>query len=190
MFKSLSKVSSAPDDHFSAGPDRPVLVSACGRVVGAGGRPTVGAGIISPACVKAGGPCLSPPQTIISAAGPDCAVVRLGQSGALVTQVGAQLSSVHGGFPLAIRGRVYAPFATVVFIDTLRSIVCRGQSSKRPLLSGAESRQSNALLTLAWLDTRQRQRDRSRARRRVHVTLQAVASALPCDRSHLVTAHH
>ena len=41
-----------PDDHFAAGPDCRVIVSADGRVGGAGGRPTVGAGIVSPAGVQ------------------------------------------------------------------------------------------------------------------------------------------
>ena len=59
------KVSSAPDDHFTAGPDCRVKVSASGRVGRAGGCPTVRAGIVSPAGVQiAAAPC--PPQTIIS----------------------------------------------------------------------------------------------------------------------------
>ena len=58
-------VRSAPDDHFSAGPDRRVTRSGSGRVAGAGGCPTVAAGIISPAAVQiAASPY--PPQTIIS----------------------------------------------------------------------------------------------------------------------------
>src|SRR5262249_12594714 len=40
------------DDHFAAGPDCCVINSGLGRVDGAGGCPTVGAGIVSPAGVK------------------------------------------------------------------------------------------------------------------------------------------
>ena len=41
-------VVSAPDDHFTAGPDCRVTVSCRGRVGGAGGCPTIRAGIVSP----------------------------------------------------------------------------------------------------------------------------------------------
>ena len=56
---------SAPDDHFTAGPHCCVPVSGRGRVGGAGGCPTVRAGIVSPAGVQKL-PLSSPPQTIIS----------------------------------------------------------------------------------------------------------------------------
>ena len=56
---------SAPDDHFTAGPDCRVTVSASGRVGGAGGCPTIRAGIVSPAGVQST-PESVPPQTIIS----------------------------------------------------------------------------------------------------------------------------
>ena len=42
-----SATCSAPDDHFAAGPYCRVQRSAVGRVGGAGGCPTVGAGIVS-----------------------------------------------------------------------------------------------------------------------------------------------
>ena len=42
---------STPDDHFAAGPDCRVTVSGSGRVGGAGGCPTIRAGIVSPAGV-------------------------------------------------------------------------------------------------------------------------------------------
>ena len=42
----------APDDHFTAGPDCRVTVSASGRVGGAGGCPTIRARIVSPAGVQ------------------------------------------------------------------------------------------------------------------------------------------
>ena len=58
-------VASAPDDHFAAGPHCRVTVSASGRVGGAGGCPTVRAGIVPPAGVRKS--CRHhPPQTIIS----------------------------------------------------------------------------------------------------------------------------
>ena len=76
---------STPDDHFSAGPDRRVLVSSIRRVGGAGGRPTVRAGIVSSAGVKNEGIILPTPDDHFTA-GPDCAVVdsaigRVGDAG-------------------------------------------------------------------------------------------------------------
>ena len=59
-------LASAPDDHFAAGPDCRVSYSGSGRVGGAGGRPTIGAGIVSPAGVQVGWLSLYPPQMIIS----------------------------------------------------------------------------------------------------------------------------
>ncbi len=47
-------VVSAPDDHFTAGPDCRVIGSGSGRVGGAGGCPTIRAGIVSPAGVQSG----------------------------------------------------------------------------------------------------------------------------------------
>ena len=53
VFKMLPLLPSAPDDHFAAGPDCRVISSGAGSAVsGAGGCPTVGAGIVSPAGVK------------------------------------------------------------------------------------------------------------------------------------------
>ncbi len=59
---------SAPDDHFTAGPDCRVIVSAIGRVSRAGGCPTIGARIVSPAGIQIAtwGLHSNPPQTIIS----------------------------------------------------------------------------------------------------------------------------
>ena len=48
----IAAVISAPDDHFTAGPDRRVTLSGSGRVGGAGGCPTVRARIVSPAGVQ------------------------------------------------------------------------------------------------------------------------------------------
>ena len=44
--------SSAPDDHLAAGPNCRVRIAGAGRVGGAGGCPTIGAGIVSAASVK------------------------------------------------------------------------------------------------------------------------------------------
>ena len=55
---SIGSVSaSTPDDHFGARPDRRVTPSASGRD-GAGGRPTIGAGIVRPPVFK---PLVPPP---------------------------------------------------------------------------------------------------------------------------------
>ena len=55
---------STPDDHFTASPHCRVIASASGCVGRAGGRPTIRAGIVSPAGVRI--KRVSPPQTIIS----------------------------------------------------------------------------------------------------------------------------
>src|SRR5262249_62384487 len=47
-----AEVSSAPDDHFAAGPHCRVRVSARGCIGRAGGCPTIGAGIVPAASVK------------------------------------------------------------------------------------------------------------------------------------------
>ena len=49
---SLAAIISAPDDHFTAGPDCRVIGSGSGRIGGAGGCPTVRARIVSPAGVQ------------------------------------------------------------------------------------------------------------------------------------------
>ena len=56
----------APDDHFAASPHCRVRLSGIGRIGGAGGCPTVGAGIVSSAGVQIGWYRQCPPQTIIS----------------------------------------------------------------------------------------------------------------------------
>ena len=58
--------SSAPDDHFAAGPHCRVISSGIGRVGGAGGCPTIRAGIVSSAGVQSVPDRSYPPQTIIS----------------------------------------------------------------------------------------------------------------------------
>ena len=93
VFKSRA-VTSAPDDHFTASPYCRVTVSGIGRVGGAGGCPTVGAGIISSAGVqKVPLPSHSAPDDHF-AAGPHCRV-NARAAGALVVLVAVQVSSVH-----------------------------------------------------------------------------------------------
>src|SRR5438876_9866178 len=48
-------VTSAPKDHFAAGPHSCVVSSCSGRIGGTGGGPTVGAGITCPASVNKAG---------------------------------------------------------------------------------------------------------------------------------------
>ena len=75
--KSWTPSVSAPDDHFAAGPHRRVRVAGGGRVGGAGGCPTVGAGIVSPASVQDSRCRYSAPDDHF-AAGPDCRVIVAG----------------------------------------------------------------------------------------------------------------
>jgi hypothetical protein len=67
-----STVLSAPDDHLAAGPHCRVSVSGIGRVGGAGGCPTVGAGGVSPTRVKIAAIKAAPDNHF--AAGPHCRV--------------------------------------------------------------------------------------------------------------------
>src|SRR5439155_13337683 len=69
---------SAPDDHFTAGPDCRVSGSAIGRVGGVGGCPTVSAWVISPAGVQILEiVILSAPDDHFTAS-PDCRVTEPG----------------------------------------------------------------------------------------------------------------
>ena len=54
VFETVEVISSTPDDHFTAGPDCRVTVSATGRVGQVGGCPTIRAGIVSPTGVRVG----------------------------------------------------------------------------------------------------------------------------------------
>ena len=91
-----------PDDHFTAGPHRRVIVSGTGRVGRAGGCPAIRAGIVSPAGVQSVG--YSPPQTIISLP-VHTAVCSYRPVGALMVLVAAQLST-HPLGPSDILGNV------------------------------------------------------------------------------------
>ena len=78
VFKAVVAIISTPDDHFSAGPDCRVTISGSGRVGGAGGCPTIRAGIVSPAGVQVL-PSSAPDDHF--AAGPDCRVSSSGKRG-------------------------------------------------------------------------------------------------------------
>src|SRR5205823_7611058 len=67
-----------PDDHFTAGPHCRVKVSGFGRVGGAGGRPTVRAGIVSPTGVEKVQASNSAPDDHFTA-GPHCRVTVSGR---------------------------------------------------------------------------------------------------------------
>ena len=71
--KGKTVANSAPDDHLTAGPDCCVIGSGRGRVDGAGGRPTIRGGIVSP-------PANTPaaPDSHF-AASPDCCVIGSGR---------------------------------------------------------------------------------------------------------------
>ena len=90
VFKYVEVISSAPDDHFTAGPDCRVKLSGSGRVGGAGGCPTIRARIVSPASVQEVTAVISTPDDHFTA-GPDCRV-RSRPAGALVVLVAVQLS--------------------------------------------------------------------------------------------------
>ena len=86
----LCSLLSAPDDHFTAGPDCRVIVSGSGRVGGAGGCPTVRAGIVSPAGVQRAGAAINSAPDDHFTAGPDCRVIvsasgRVGGAGGCPT---------------------------------------------------------------------------------------------------------
>ena len=65
VFRKATAIKSAPDDHFTARPHCRVKVSASGCVGRGRGRPTIRAGIVSPAGVQIADSS-TPPQTIIS----------------------------------------------------------------------------------------------------------------------------
>ena len=117
VFKRLTVISSAPDDHFTAGPDCRVTVSRSGRVGGAGGCPTIRAGIVSPAGVEIVGGHRSAPDDHFTAS-PHCRVHVSGSG-----RVGGA-----GGCP-TIRAGIVSPAgvqkAAVDHIRPRRSSHCR-----------------------------------------------------------------
>ena len=84
----------APDDHFTATPNRGMTASAVGGVGGAGSCPTVRAGIISAACVCVAATYESAPDNHFMA-GPDCRV----KSRSTLGSIG------HGGSCPSVRAR-------------------------------------------------------------------------------------
>jgi hypothetical protein len=81
-------INSAPDDHFTADPHSGVTGSGSGRVGGAGGCPTVCAGIVPPARVEKDAGVSKSPHTIISL--PVHTAVCWLRAGALVVLVAVQ----------------------------------------------------------------------------------------------------
>ena len=110
---------SAPDDHFTAGPDCRVNASGSGRVGGAGGCPTIRAGIVSPAGVRRRWRPSSAPDDHFTA-GPDCRVTVSGSG-----RVGGA-----GGCP-TIRAGIVSPagvqIAVAIAIRPRRSFHCRSR---------------------------------------------------------------
>ena len=109
VFKWSADYRSTPDDHFTAGPHCRVTASGIGRVGGAGGCPTVGAGIVSPAGVQNRRRHHSAPDDHF-AAGPHCRVTlsgrgRVGGAGGCPT-IGAGIVSPAG---VQIRPASYPP---------------------------------------------------------------------------------
>ena len=102
-------VHSAPNDHFAAGPDCRVKGSCRGRADGAGGCPTVGAGIISPTGVQTDGSATNSAPDDHFTASPHCRVIRSRSR----RVVGA------GGCPTVSAGIVFA--ASVEIISAIPS---------------------------------------------------------------------
>ena len=73
----MKPLNPAPDDHFTASPHCRVTVSGSGRVGGAGGCPTIGAGIVSAASVQKPLVARSAPDDHFTA-GPHCRVISIG----------------------------------------------------------------------------------------------------------------
>ena len=90
MLRYSREVVSAPDDHFTAGPHCRVTGSGSGRVGRAGGCPTIGAGIVSPAGVQQSPPISAPDDHFT--AGPHCRVIASGSWVRWSVLVAVQLS--------------------------------------------------------------------------------------------------
>src|SRR5262245_28438522 len=101
---------SAPDDHFTAGPDCRVQPSGIRRVGSAGRRPTIKIGIVSAAVIEIGCVISSTPDDHV-ASGPDCRVSfsatgcvsgaggRPTIIGRIVSPTGVQIGSVTRATP-------------------------------------------------------------------------------------------
>ena len=128
VLKSQVGTKSAPDDHFTAGPDRRVRAPGSGRVGGAGGCPTVRAGIVSPAGVKNAFPESRPAPDDHFRAGPNPRVT-VSAEGALVVLVAVQLS-VLGLYlpPVLIKCQVPCPPQTIISLP-VQIAVCPSRAS-------------------------------------------------------------
>ena len=118
VFKIAAAINSAPDDHFTAGPDCRVTVSGSGRVGRAGGCPTIRAGIISPAGVQSSRLSISTPDDHFTA-GPDCRV----------TVSARGRVSGAGGCP-TIRAGIVSPASVqsaIAIVHPRRSFHCRSR---------------------------------------------------------------
>src|SRR5438046_9039154 len=73
----IGPIHSAPDDHFTAGPDCRVNASTRGRIDSSRGHPTVGSGLVSPAGVQID-PVVSAPYDHFTTS-PDCRVLISGR---------------------------------------------------------------------------------------------------------------
>ena len=107
VLKKLHAITPAPDDHLTAGPNCRVPASRTGRIGGAGGRPGISAGIVSPASVKKTPKPFTPLHTIISLPVQTavCSVRASGASGMLVNvQVSSMQSYIADGGSFAIAG--------------------------------------------------------------------------------------
>jgi hypothetical protein len=71
--QTVGAIKSTPDDHFTAGPDCRVILSASGCVGGAGDYPTIRARIVSPTGVEIVGIAIATPDDHFTA-GPYCRV--------------------------------------------------------------------------------------------------------------------
>ena len=98
-------IPSTPDNHFAAGPHCCVPVSACRRVGGAGGGPTIRVGIVSAAGVQLATP--SAPDDHFTA-GPHGRVIPRPE-GALVVLVAVQVSCAGVVSPAGVQTRRHRP---------------------------------------------------------------------------------
>ena len=103
VFKGVVKPT--PDDHFTAGPHCRVIFSGSGRIGGAGGCPTIRAGIVSPAGVQivVRSHQLRPRRSFHCRSTLPCDCI--GQSGALVVLVAVQLSVLGLYLPPVFKSR-------------------------------------------------------------------------------------
>ena len=96
---------STPDDHFTAGPDCRVRLSASGRVGGAGGCPTIRAGIVSPASIQTAADSAHPRQSFHCRSTLPCDSYRA--EGALVVLVAVQLSVLGLYLPPVLERQIH-----------------------------------------------------------------------------------